>query len=173
LQHDRAPYLYTAEIAEQILDALTSGRSLSSACEDEGMPPPSTVLDWVREDRDGFAARYQSARQIGNPGARSYTTLYTDAIAERLLCELRRGRALRDVCEDDGMPAVRTIARWVENDREGFAVRYLAARAAGHALMARFMLYTPVIADLILDELCSGRTRATCAKTPPCRPFAR
>src|SRR5207244_345214 len=34
----------------------------------------------------------------------------------------------------------------------------LAARAEGHALMARFTLYTPLIADLILEELCSGRS---------------
>jgi hypothetical protein len=96
---------------------------------------------------------------------RSHTTLYSDAIAEQLLGELRRGRA-RDVCEDDGMPAVRTVARWVENDREGFAVRYLAAGIAGRALMVRFTRYTPEIADLLLDELCDGRLLADVCGDP-------
>jgi hypothetical protein len=82
------------------------------------------------------------------------------------LGEPRRGRALRDVCEDDGMPAVRTVARWVENDREGFAVRYLAARIAGRALMVRFTRYTPEIADLLLDELCDGRLLADVCGDP-------
>jgi transposase-like protein len=162
----RRPTLYTAEIAERILERLASGCSLSTLCRDEGMPPPSTVLDWVRQDRDGLAARYQDAREIGNPAMRSYVTLYTDAVAERMLCELRRGRALRDVCQDDGMPAVRTVTRWVENDREGFGARYLAARTAGQALMARYMLYTPELAELILDELCNGRTLADVCGDP-------
>jgi hypothetical protein len=162
----RRPTLYTAEIAARILEHLANGRSLSALCRDEAMPPPSTVLDWVREDRDGFAARYQDARKIGNPEMRSHATLYTDAVAERMLDELRRGRTLRDVCQDDGMPAVRTVTRWAENDREGFAVRYLEARAAGHALMARYALYTPEIAELILDELCSGRSLADICGDP-------
>ena len=97
---------------------------------------------------------------------RSHTTLYTDATAERLLGELRRGRALRDICQDDGMPAVRTVTRWVNDDREGFEARYLEARAAGHARMTRFTLYTPEIADLILDELCSGRSLADLCGDP-------
>ena len=29
------------------------------------MPAPSTVLDWVKADRAGFAARYRSAREVG------------------------------------------------------------------------------------------------------------
>jgi hypothetical protein len=160
------PTLYTAEIAARILDALVNGRSLSALCRDEGMPPPSTVLDWVREDREGFAARYQLAREAGNPFMRSHTTLYTDAVAERLLGELRRGRALRDICQDDGMPAVRTVTGWVNTDREGFEARYLEARAAGRARMKRFTLYTPEIAELILDELCSGRSLADLCGDP-------
>jgi hypothetical protein len=160
------PSTYTPEIADRILRGLSGGRSLRAICNDPTMPPPSTVLDWVREDRDGFAARYQEARELGNPGLRSYTTLYTDAIAERMLGELRRGRALRDVCEDDGMPAVGTVTKWVKNDREGFAVRYIEARLAGHALMTRWTCYTPEIAELILDEMSNGRTLTEICSDP-------
>jgi hypothetical protein len=160
------PTLFTAEIAERILERLASGCSLNAVCRDDGMPPPSTVLDWVRQDRDGFAARYHDAREIGNPMLRSYVTVYTDAIAERMLCELRRGRALRDVCQDDGMPSVRTVTRWVENDREGFGARYLEARTEGRARMAHYTLYTPELAELILDELCIGRTLADVCSDP-------
>jgi hypothetical protein len=101
------PTLYTAEIAERILDALTSGRSLSSACKDEGMPHLSTALDWVREDRDGFAARYETARKIANPACAAVPPLYSDAIAERLLGELRRAAmaAVENAAKDIRRPA--------------------------------------------------------------------
>lgn len=41
------------------------GHSLRAICRDAGMPPPSTVRWWVVDDRNGFAARYARARDVG------------------------------------------------------------------------------------------------------------
>jgi hypothetical protein len=54
-----------AELAQRICEALAAGRTLRDVCRDPGMPAPSTVLAWVKADRDGFAARYREAREIG------------------------------------------------------------------------------------------------------------
>jgi Bacteriophage Sf6, terminase small subunit-like len=150
--------VYTAEIAERILTGLKNGRSLRAVCKDEGMPAQSTARRWILEDREGFAARYKEAREIGNPGMRSYASVYTDEIAEHILGELRRGRGLSIICGEPGMPAIRTVTGWVKNDRDGFAARYSQARAIGNALMARFTLHTPEIVEHLLGELCCGRT---------------
>jgi hypothetical protein len=40
-------------------------RYMVEVCDDPGMPSKGTVLLWVRRDRDGFAARYREAREIG------------------------------------------------------------------------------------------------------------
>jgi hypothetical protein len=59
------PALHTAGIAEQILRQLTAGRSLRAVCQDHGMPSRRTVMQWVSDDRQGFAARYRQAREFG------------------------------------------------------------------------------------------------------------
>jgi hypothetical protein len=59
------PTVYTPELADWTLDGLMSGRSLSAVCREPGMPTPSTVRNWAKEDREGFAGRYRLAREIG------------------------------------------------------------------------------------------------------------
>lgn len=56
---------YTVELAEMILDRLAKGETLRAICRDEGMPPAPTVLEWVKDDREGFAERYARARESG------------------------------------------------------------------------------------------------------------
>jgi hypothetical protein len=56
---------YSTQIAERVLDGLADGRTLLDVCDDEGMPTSRTVHSWVSEDREGFAARYHRAREIG------------------------------------------------------------------------------------------------------------
>jgi hypothetical protein len=124
------PTLYAASIAERVLDQLKSGRSLRAACRDQGMPARGTVLQWVSDDREGFAARYRTAREIGNaPTGRP--TVYTADIADLVLDELSDGRSLAAVCGDPGMPAPGTVRLWVAENREGFAPRYQTARQLG------------------------------------------
>jgi hypothetical protein len=137
--------LYTAEIADHILRELRAGRSLCEVCRDDGMPNRDTITNWVKQDREGFAARYRQARQIGRGSS-----------AERLLGELMNGRTLVDVCGDPDMPDHTTINRWVAGDRDGFAARYRCAREIGRLNQAA-VPYTADIADRILDELMSGR----------------
>jgi hypothetical protein len=158
--------VYTAEIAERILTGLKNGRSLRAVCKDQGMPAQSTARRWLLEDREGFAARCKEAREIGNPGMRSYTSVYTAEIAQHILGELRRGRGLSIICAEPGMPAIRTVTGWVKNDRDGFAARYRQARAVGNALMARYTLHTPEIVEHLLSELCCGRTLTDICSDP-------
>ena len=54
---------YTPEFAEEICRRMAEGASLREICRDKGMPE-STVRQWVRDDRDGFAAQYQAARAL-------------------------------------------------------------------------------------------------------------
>jgi hypothetical protein len=59
------PTAYSAEIAERILDGLSEGRTLLDICDDQGLPTSRTVYSWVSENREGFAAHYHQAREIG------------------------------------------------------------------------------------------------------------
>lgn len=59
------PTAYTPEIADEILERLAGGESLRRICEDEHIPPATTVRWWVVNDREGFSARYAQARDVG------------------------------------------------------------------------------------------------------------
>ena len=155
------PTHYTAETAQCILDELLAGRPLDAVCRDDGMPPRSTVRQWVADDREGFAARYREARKRGKtellPGR---PPVYTAACAERILAQLSAGRTLADICGEADMPVPGTVWQWVVADADDFAARYRRARATGRAKMGRQTLYTKDIADWILDQLAEGRTLA-------------
>lgn len=58
------------------------------------------------------------------------------AIGERVCDELAKGRTLRSVCRDAGMPDPSTILRWVLADADGFGENYRLAREIGYHLMA-------------------------------------
>jgi hypothetical protein len=127
--------IYTAELAERVLQGLLSGRPLRDICLDDGMPAASTVRLWVSVDRDGFAGRYRGARESGRSPRGGHPTVYSNELAQRLLLALACGHTLSDVCRDDGMPCHATVRNWVLEDREGFARRYRAARHFGlHAV---------------------------------------
>jgi hypothetical protein len=64
---------YTPEIADEICERLAAGETLRMIAATEGMPAPSTVVDWTRTDEQ-FSARYASARKDG-----------LDAIAEQMV----------------------------------------------------------------------------------------
>jgi len=54
--------LYTDELAVEICERLAAGESLNAICKDSGMPSEAAVRLWVIDDREGFAARYERAR---------------------------------------------------------------------------------------------------------------
>lgn len=59
------PNGYSPEIAEEICERLAAGESLRKICRDDHLPPESTVRQWALDDRQGFAAQYTRARDIG------------------------------------------------------------------------------------------------------------
>jgi hypothetical protein len=125
---------YSPEIADQVTDGLMIGLPLSEICQELGMPSRATISRWVAEDRDGFAARYRLARQIGH--GRIGQIPHTAEIEDPILGELKSGRTLTDVCRDPDMPHVRSVQNWLAEDRNGFAARYNKAREIGCDIMA-------------------------------------
>jgi transposase-like protein len=160
------PPRYTAELADRILQQLTRGRGLSDICAEPGMPCVNTVRQWMADDIEGFAARYSQAREIGGPRVRSYPTLYTAALADRIVQELAHGRALQDICAEPGMPCQTTVRHWIADDIEGFAARYRGARESGAPLVHHPTRYTAAIAERIAGEITSGRTLAELCREP-------
>lgn len=59
------PVRHTKAVADHICARLASGETLRAICRDEDMPPESTVRQWYVDDRNGFAAQYARARDIG------------------------------------------------------------------------------------------------------------
>jgi hypothetical protein len=158
------PPCYTAALAERILDAIRAGRTLGEVCGDDAMPCEGTVRQWLQEDVDGFAARYRRARRIGHtaiPGQVRYTREIADEVTDALMS----GQTLAELCKDPGMPNTGTIARWVAEDRDGFAGRYRLARQIGHGRTGQIP-YTREIEDVILDELRCGRTLTDICREP-------
>jgi len=56
---------YKQEIADLICEQLAEGKSLNAICKQDGMPAESSVREWAKDDREGFAAKYARAREIG------------------------------------------------------------------------------------------------------------
>ena len=78
---------------------------------------------------------------------------YTPELARHICEQLANGRALRDICRDEGMPGESTVQQWALRDRDGFAARYRSVRRRGKPSH-----YTQDIADRICDQLCKGRS---------------
>lgn len=58
------PTKYTKQLGIEICTHISAGLSLRSIQDLDGMPDRGTVLRWVIEDREGFAAIYARAREI-------------------------------------------------------------------------------------------------------------
>jgi transposase-like protein len=158
------PARYSAEIAQRILDCLSSGHSLRAACRHTGISH-AIVLEWVRQDRDGFAARYRAARQTGG-GPTTCPTRYTAEIAERILQHLLEGRTLAEICGEADMPSTATVRQWVAEDRDGFAARYRRVREVAGNKAGRPTRYDDWVAGVIADELSRGRSLASVCTDP-------
>ena len=53
---------YTSQLANEICERISLGETLAGICRDRHMPPRTSILEWVRTNRDGFADRYACAR---------------------------------------------------------------------------------------------------------------
>lgn len=69
------PSLYTRELTTIICERMTEGETLREICRTEGFPTEGTVRNWAREDRDGFAARFNQALEFR-------TEMWVDEILE-------------------------------------------------------------------------------------------
>jgi hypothetical protein len=72
---------------------------------------------------------------------------YTAELADRILQELARGRTMKDICAEPGMPCDNAVRQWVADDIDGFAARYSEARATGASLVHYPTRYTAEIAE--------------------------
>lgn len=54
---------YTPEFAEVVCRRMSEGASLREVCRENG-EAEATVRGWIRDNREGFAARYQVARTL-------------------------------------------------------------------------------------------------------------
>jgi hypothetical protein len=77
-------------------------------------------------------------------------------VAQRILDELARGRTLKAICRDAGMPNKSNVFAWAKRNRHGFGDRY---RAVAH-VRGRGACYTPALAERICDGLRAGRALA-------------
>lgn len=58
------PEIYTPELALKICaEIATSSKSLRTICAQDDMPTVSTILKWLKEDKDGFSAQYARAKE--------------------------------------------------------------------------------------------------------------
>jgi hypothetical protein len=96
----------------------------------------------------------------------SRASSYTSAIADDILSQLLAGCSLTVICADRGMPPRRTIEQWVHDDRDGFGTRFRAARKIAGAKGGGPTVYTPELADWILDGLMQGRSLAAVCRDP-------
>jgi len=55
---------YTEGLATTICERLAEGESLREICRDPSMPGESTVRAWALDDREGFYAQYERARNF-------------------------------------------------------------------------------------------------------------
>jgi hypothetical protein len=85
---------------------------------------------WINEEPRWFCA-LTPRPGTGRPSRSGNPTLYTTAIAERLLDEFADGRSLSDVCRDVGMPSRTAAWHRVKEVRDNFAARYRKAREFG------------------------------------------
>lgn len=51
----RAVTKFSPELVAKIFDHVSRGKSLREVCKDQGMPTPSTVYRWIREDEELFS----------------------------------------------------------------------------------------------------------------------
>lgn len=86
---------------------------------------------------------------------------YSREIADRICAELDRGRPLRAICSDPGMPGYTTVKRWARSNRDGFGVRTQNLRKRG-----RPTRYSSEIADAISTHLCDGRSLSEICRDP-------
>jgi hypothetical protein len=64
-ENDMTDSRYTPELAAEICKRVSEGSPLRQVCRDDDIPvSESSVRQWVRDDRNGFAPQYSQARSM-------------------------------------------------------------------------------------------------------------
>ena len=65
--------------------------------------------------------------KVKNKGGRPSS--YTRELSDEVCLRMAQGETLVNICKSRHMPDVTTVTRWVFEDRDGFTLRYMRARA--------------------------------------------
>lgn len=85
----------------------------------------------MNEDRDFFGA---STRARGRP------SIYSAELAEEVSFRLMEGRSLRSISQDDDMPSLRTLVRWIATEGHEFQKVHAHAREVQAEMLADEMM---------------------------------
>jgi hypothetical protein len=151
----RGKYVRFSEaLGEVICARVAAGESLKGVCAGEGMPHPTTVYAWSRE-QPGFGAALAEAQKANRVAARladraraaarlaagrdgrGRWSTYTPEIGEEICARIAGGESLKAIGADPEMPCAATVLNWAARYPE-FGDAYAQARA--------FM------ADVLFDE---------------------
>jgi hypothetical protein len=79
--------------------------------------------------------------QTLNKGTGGAPEVFTQEMADRI-CEhiSTTTNSLRTICNMDGMPSVRTVLRWLREDKEGFCAQYARAKEEQADFMTEEMI---------------------------------
>jgi hypothetical protein len=91
---------------------------------------------------------------------------YMAELADRILQEVARGRALGEICAEPGMPCETTVRQWVADDIEGFAARYGQAREIGEPLVRHPSSDAAGIGEGIAGDITGGSPLADLCSEP-------
>jgi hypothetical protein len=58
------PTSYTEGLAAEICKRVADGETLSQVCRSDHIPPRTTVMQWVLDNREGFSVRYARAKDM-------------------------------------------------------------------------------------------------------------
>lgn len=58
------PTVYTEALAAEICKRVADGETLSQVCRSEHIPPRTTIMGWILDDREGFSVRYARAKDM-------------------------------------------------------------------------------------------------------------
>ena len=131
---------YSVALADKLCRRISEGTPLRQAVREiEGAPPEATVRGWVRDNREGFAAKYESARR-----------LQADAWADELVLLANRD----DLDSQDKRVRIDTL-KWLCSKilPRRYGERLLMAGDPDNPIQHLHRAVAPTLADLPLDAL--------------------
>lgn len=114
----------TPELALALAAEIESGKSYRAACQVMGLSH-TTVHRWRFQFPDDFGALIAAALATRGPGPTGRPSTYDPDLAERILDDAARGKALHEICADPDMPTERTVMNWLRqyaDFREGWDI---------------------------------------------------